>query len=150
LLTKPYAAKKEVSPPSTPLVLSELASESSWYIGNTRLRDFLERTSHDQPIIYAVHTRQKLDVIKHHLHALGHEHLGFAKEEQMRDLKLLEALASKEILADFEIGFFIKYFSHHHQGLRVIELKSKDYRVFQLTKAASTTKQCPIMITTHG
>jgi hypothetical protein len=70
LLTKPYSSKKDVEASANPIILSSFASESSWYTGNTRLCDLLERTSQDQPIIYAVHTRQKLDVIKHHLHAI--------------------------------------------------------------------------------
>ncbi len=147
---KPVSLSKKLDSNYDPLTLSWLKTTSTRYMWNIPLREFLERTCQDQPIIYAVHTRQKLDIIKHHLHDLWQYSLWFAKGEQIWDHWILTQIANQERLASFEWQFIVKYLSHDKQWLRIIDLRNDDYKLYQLCKVSSKSEQQPIMLMTHG
>lgn len=96
-------------------------------------------------------TKAKLDIAKNILNDLGIKNIGFAKQDQTLNPQSLQKFVSKSNFTESEFSFLLKYFSHHHQGLGVLDLNSKEnFEIYTALRDQRATIEYPIVLTTHG
>lgn len=103
------------------------------------------------PVIIATHTGQKLDIIKSLLAKHGHHDIGYARAEQHLDYDAFAKLLASESLSDDIVSFALKYASHHHQGLRVLQLLTEGERaIFAALEKTTDRHDKDIILCSHG
>jgi hypothetical protein len=103
------------------------------------------------PVIIATHTGQKLEIIKSILQRHGHHQIGYAKPEQHIDYADFKALLAGRELGSDIILFLLKYLSHHHQGLRVLQLLRDSERIiFHAIEKTTNRPEYDVVLCSHG
>lgn len=152
ILTKPIPKNATDIVPTDPVVdFRQIPKNKTRFSGHISLERMILAAVASKPIIIATHTGQKLEIIKHILMSHGHHHIGYAKPEQHIDYEAFVWLLHQENLSDDIITFTLKYLSHHHQGLRVLQLLTEDERaIFDAIENHTERQTHDIVLCSHG
>lgn len=120
------------------------------YMWNVDLEFFILDIIKNDKIILATNSNSKLQIIKTILINNNIKGFGFLKPGQTIDNDLLDNWI-KTKLDTAEIGFLLKYISHHKAWLSVLDLNSEsDYQIYNLIRKDSQISSENIILTTHA
>ncbi len=129
---------------------SNYSSGSKLYYGNIPIEQLIRKLSSAGKYILATNSKQKLMIVKSKMQLMGLKNVSFVKEQQYIDIQKLGHIADKSSLQDWETLFFIKYYSHHLQGLGLLDLNSSgDYKVYNYIRYESHVDKQNIVLATH-
>lgn len=130
--------------------LSKQKNFEKIYIWNVDLETFVLDLAKNDKIIIATNSNSKLQIIKNILVNNNIKGFGFLKPSQTIDNDLLDNWI-KTNLDTAEIGFLIKYISHHKAWLSVLDLNNEsDYQIYNLIRKNWEINSENIILATHA
>ncbi|MFA7284728.1 MAG: 3'-5' exonuclease [Candidatus Absconditabacterales bacterium] len=130
---------------------SSHSNGSKLYYGNMPIEQLIRRLSSAGKYIFATNSKQKLSIIKAKMQAMGLYNVSFVKEQQYIDMDKFHRIAQQDVLQKREALFFVKYCSHHLQGLGILDLNTPgDYKVYNYIRHDSISNKQEIILATHS
>jgi len=101
-------------------------------------------------VIAVFSQKNKMDIMRHHLHDMWVYGLGSLYEDRYFDNKRLSMLIKKQIFTEQEILFLLKYFSHHHQNKAIFDVQFEyEKNILYFLQSSKAQWKVPIVFSTH-